>query len=289
MLGIVGFDSSRFKNMYGFFAVLVPTVRFLVRWGASLLERMVGVVCLIVVVSLVAHSIEALSLGSSIEYLSSTPMQSLAYMSLFLNQVIGSVGFILLAKEESDRELKRAASHDSLTNLLNRRAFHDRARAALAQCARRKESIAFVTMDLDHFKEIKDRYGHDMGDEALKLFAGSAASVLRPYDILARFGGEEFALLLPCVSRETAFDIASRLRELVESVRLPQLASAVSFTVSIGLVVRPAEEAGSLDDLYWAADLALYQAKEEGRNRVVEGVATGIFCCNNSNGLATLC
>jgi len=268
LLGANGAVRIALVSMTTVAAILVPTVTFLGHRKANLLERMVGLVYLFVVVGLTARSVEALSRGDAMDYLASTPMQSLAYLSLALNQVIGSVGFLLLAKEESDRDLKRAATRDSLTDLWNRRAFRDLAQSAISLCARKKESIAFATMDLDHFKEINDRYGHEAGDEILRLFARTASSALRPYDILARFGGEEFALLLPGITLESALAVTERVRSALESARLPLDSGEIGITVSIGLVVRPASESGTLDELYRAADAALYRAKEAGRNRV---------------------
>lgn len=96
-------------------------------------------------------------------------MQGLAYLSLALNQVIGSVGFLLLAKEESDRELQKAATTDNLTGILNRRTFREPAKASVAHCARKGESIALAIMDLDYFKRINDEYGHLAGDESVGI------------------------------------------------------------------------------------------------------------------------
>lgn len=194
--------------------------------------------------------------------------QAIAFLSLSLNQMLGTVGFVLIAKEIADRELVTAATTDNLTKILNRRSFHELAEAALAHCSRSQEPVSLAIMDLDHFKNINDTYGHRAGDEVLASFAQKVRSMIRPYDIFSRFGGEEFVLLLPGLSQNAAYGVLERIRTSIASSRFIQDHQDQSVTASVGLVSCSGLETYDLDTLYSKADALLYKAKSEGRNRV---------------------
>lgn len=201
------------------------------------------------------------------DFVSSNPVQSLSYLTFYIVMFLGTFGYILLAKEKVDRELFRAATLDPLTGLYNRRAFMDLAQKALSLAGRQKEPISLLTADLDHFKQINDMFGHYAGDAALKEFACVLRSQLRAYDLYARFGGEEFVVLLPNTDRGGAFGIAERIRLLTEACRMPSIPD-LKFTVSIGVKCRGPEEGLGLEELIKRSDEALYMAKTGGRNRV---------------------
>ena len=167
---------------------------------------------------------------------------------------------------ERDVEL---AEHDALTGLFNRR----RATELLemfAKQAGRGNSFALAIVDIDHFKRVNDAHGHAGGDLVLQAFANEAIAALRDGDILARWGGEEFLLLLPACDLDSALRVAQRLRELTVkmAVPLPQ-GGSMSFTVSIG--VAALREGESASQALERSDAALYRAKAEGRNRVEVG------------------
>ena len=169
--------------------------------------------------------------------------------------------------------LQGMASTDPRTGLSNTRAFDQMLEDAL-RARRDDETIAVLMLDLDHFKEFNDRYGHPAGDEALRAFADILRSCLRDGDVAARYGGEEFAIFLPTVDQMTALTIAERIRSRTEST-LIALAPGISdrITVSIGLASAP-HQANDRITLLRLADEALYQAKEGGRNQVVTAGAS---------------
>ncbi|GGE20816.1 GGDEF domain-containing protein [Aureimonas endophytica] len=177
--------------------------------------------------------------------------------------VVSAALFLSLAREMTERRLAAASQTDFLTGVDNRHAFFDKAGALLARAS---PPAALAVLDLDHFKAINDRHGHAFGDEVLKLFARIVAADLAPGELLARTGGEEFALLL---SGQTPVEAADRLRLLGQ--RFSQASTLVlqvdpPATFSAGLVA--ANRATELESLLQIADTGLYRAKHLGRNRV---------------------
>jgi diguanylate cyclase (GGDEF)-like protein len=168
--------------------------------------------------------------------------------------------------------LQGMASTDARTGLANTRAFDQMLEDALKSRSD-DEGIAVLMLDLDHFKDFNDRYGHPAGDEALRAFADILRSCLRDRDVAARYGGEEFAVALPGVDEMTALDVAERIRSRTEST-LISLAPGISdrITVSIGLASAPGQGNNRIT-LLRLADEALYRAKQAGRNRVVQAGA----------------
>jgi two-component system, cell cycle response regulator len=164
--------------------------------------------------------------------------------------------------------LKRLAATDALTGALNRRAFLERAAAELARANRAARSVALLALDIDFFKAVNDRYGHPGGDAVLKAFAATLKRETRSSDIVARLGGEEFAVLLPETGGELAFKIAERIRLAVAARAAEFGEAAISVTVSIGLA-QTSPTIATMDALIAAADAALYEAKRSGRNRTV--------------------
>ena len=163
--------------------------------------------------------------------------------------------------------LQGQANTDPRTGLANSRSFDEALEAALAARAD-PETIAVLMLDLDHFKDFNDRYGHPAGDEALRAFAGVLRSCVRDGDLAARYGGEEFAVLLPNVDEDAAHAIAERIRSRTESTVIslaPGLTDRI--TVSIGLAMAPPHGVERVA-LLRVADQALYRAKSDGRNRV---------------------
>jgi diguanylate cyclase (GGDEF)-like protein len=164
--------------------------------------------------------------------------------------------------------LRGQANTDGRTGLSNSRAFDEALERALANRAER-EPLALLMLDVDHFKEFNDRYGHPAGDEALRVFAHLLRSSIRDQDTAARYGGEEFAVCLPGLTASAAVAVAERMRERTQAAIIP-LAPGVTgrLTVSIGIAVAPEHGSDRLA-LLKAADEALYRAKIAGRNLVV--------------------
>ena len=178
-----------------------------------------------------------------------------------------SLALDITARKRLEAKLKEMADTDSLTGALNRREFAVRANQELERYKRTGKPFAFLIMDLDFFKRVNDTYGHTAGDEALRSLAETCRRTIRPYDILGRFGGEEFVIVFPDTDLDGLRSLAERLRLAVENTPVPTAAGGeIRLTVSIGCtVVRPDD---SLDDLLRRSDTALYESKNTGRNKV---------------------
>jgi two-component system cell cycle response regulator len=168
---------------------------------------------------------------------------------------------------EARDALAHQATHDFLTGAFNRRAVRDRLKQEIARAGRDKKSLSVGMLDIDHFKNINDAYGHQAGDEALVAFTLCIQAGLREYDCLGRYGGEEFLVIAPGSLGLNSESLYERLRARIAGAGIVTNAGPISLTVSIG--VAPGTGQSSVDVLLAAADAALYQAKAEGRNRVV--------------------
>jgi two-component system, cell cycle response regulator len=157
---------------------------------------------------------------------------------------------------------------DALTGLNNRRYFETHLSALVGQAADRGRPLSLMILDIDHFKEVNDTYGHEAGDRVLKGFAERVRKVLRVPDLVCRLGGEEFVIVMPDTPLDIAAKIAERVRIEVEKDRFPvaEDGSRIAVTVSIGLAERGHD--GEPDGLFRRADRALYRSKTSGRNRV---------------------
>lgn len=194
-------------------------------------------------------------------------VQYSAFLAAYLMMIVNGFGFLMLCKEKDDRALATLATVDSLTGLLNRRAFLERADSARLLALRLRKPVALMMLDLDHFKQLNDRFGHAAGDAALRQFAAIGATILREHDVMGRLGGEEFALVMPGTDEAGALNAAERLRQAVAEGRsCGGLAPGCAITVSIGVVVIDVHE--SLEAALARADHALYAAKKGGRDQV---------------------
>jgi len=170
--------------------------------------------------------------------------------------------------QERTAELQRLAITDSLTGVFNRRHLLILGEQALEQARRYQRPLAALMIDIDHFKQINDRYGHAVGDEALKKLAECLQSNLRAADILGRYGGEEFVVLMPETDLETARRIAERLCEGIRALTIETEHAPIHFTTSIGVAVFDDARDATVDSLIQRADQAMYAAKQAGRNQV---------------------
>ncbi|QYF95227.1 diguanylate cyclase [Massilia sp. PAMC28688] len=165
-------------------------------------------------------------------------------------------------------QLNEQAVRDPLTGLFNRRYLETIVPHELARCARDGSSMALIMIDIDHFKAVNDRYGHQGGDEVLKALAGLLIDSVRASDVACRFGGEEFLLLLPNMAATGAAERAEEWRTAFAAMAVPSNGEHIRATLSMGVAIHP-HDGADLHALVRAADLALYRAKAEGRNRVV--------------------
>ena len=169
-----------------------------------------------------------------------------------------------------ETRLRTERDTDALTGLRNRRAIAAAANTELARSVRERIPLSVVLVDIDHFKQVNDRHGHQAGDQALRLVAATIAQNLRLYDSVGRWGGEEILLLLPTTNCEKATKIAERVRAAIANTPLLlETGEAVPLSVSMGLASTDADESQDFETLLKYADDALYHAKQAGRNRVV--------------------
>lgn len=170
--------------------------------------------------------------------------------------------------ESFHENLLSSALRDGLTKLFNKRYLLDRLDAELKFAQRHKTAVSLLMLDLDHFKKVNDTLGHLAGDLVLSTIAAALSKAVRNEDVVARYGGEELAIILRAINGDAAAQMAERMRKVVESTVIPFEGKDVRVTVSIGVAEYPNTPAKQIDELIEAADKALYRAKNAGRNRV---------------------
>lgn len=169
-----------------------------------------------------------------------------------------------------ENRIMQMASIDSLTGVLNRRVFMDRLDSEIQRYYRSKIPVSLIMMDLDHFKRVNDLYGHLAGDQVLRKIAGKLELLVRKYDFIGRYGGEEFIICLPAAGSGEIGDIAERIRSEIEYMDIPIEGNkaVIKITASFGVSCLEKNTRVSIDEWIKRADDALYQSKREGRNQV---------------------
>jgi diguanylate cyclase (GGDEF)-like protein len=170
--------------------------------------------------------------------------------------------------ESFHENLMSSALRDGLTKLFNKRYLMDRLDSELKFAVRHETALSLLMLDIDHFKKVNDSHGHLAGDAVLAQLANVLSRAVRNEDVVARFGGEEIAIILRAIGVEQAAHMAERLRKLVEGTAVDCGGKHLKATVSIGVAGFPATPARTITELIDAADKALYRAKHAGRNRV---------------------
>jgi diguanylate cyclase (GGDEF)-like protein len=163
-------------------------------------------------------------------------------------------------------KLEYAALTDALTGMQNRRYFDDALKEYLGEFRRIQKPVGLMIVDLDHFKQINDTHGHDIGDEVLRAVASCLKDMTRYHDVVARLGGEEFAVVAPNMDADTLVRFAERIRKAMAGMVIVSGNVRLKVTASVGLAVWDRKE--SAETLFRRADQQLYQAKKTGRNRV---------------------
>ena len=162
--------------------------------------------------------------------------------------------------------LEHAAFTDSLTGTHNRRYFDDALAEYLREFERIDKPVGLIVLDLDHFKQVNDAHGHDIGDEVLRQVARCLKELTRYHDVVARLGGEEFAILAPNMDEQSLAKLGERIRRAISTLVVSAGNVRLRISASVGLAVWDGEE--NAEEFYRRADRMLYQAKREGRNRV---------------------
>lgn len=170
---------------------------------------------------------------------------------------------------KSKNELERLSQVDELTQIPNRRAIMENLKEELNIHNRKKRPLALAMVDIDHFKEVNDTFGHQCGDHVLYELANALNSGLRGYDMVGRYGGEEFVMLLPETSRAQAMLVCERLRAYVEEKVFRFDGEEIKLTVSIGISLKESEDSGEVGKLLKVADDHMYEAKKAGRNKII--------------------
>lgn len=189
-------------------------------------------------------------------------------LMITLSHRVRSYNNVIAANYGEIQKFERHATTDALTGLTNRHAMQESFPDEIASCAKRGKPVSLIMIDVDNFKSFNDRFGHVAGDRALSAVASVLRAQFRPDDLLARYGGDEFAILLPGVDAEEAAIIAERVRETVCGTTGDGSDSLIQIPLTISMGVADLQPGDSLDTLSRAADAALYRAKHAGRNIV---------------------
>jgi diguanylate cyclase (GGDEF)-like protein len=176
--------------------------------------------------------------------------------------------FLLRGLDARECQIRNLSRKDGLTNIWNRRYLMEIFEREILASQRNGYPLSFIMIDLDYFKKINDTYGHKMGDRAIIIAAEALQKALRASDYLGRYGGEEFAAVLPNCNANSAWEVAERCRQTVENMAVEFSGYCAKLTVSVGVTTLNDLSKASADDIIDRADQALYRAKTSGRNRV---------------------
>ena len=176
---------------------------------------------------------------------------------------------LLIELNKMEKNMTSLATYDDLTGLFNRRVFYQSCEKNHSYSIRTKTPYCLLIIDLDGFKKINDKYGHACGDQVLSTFAKLSLETIRVSDILARIGGEEFALFLPNTNTEEALVLAERLCTRIRKKPVISANKYIQYTISVGVAINQCKKEETMESVLKKADDALYQAKDKGGNQVI--------------------
>ncbi len=204
------------------------------------------------------------SLGALVTFDDVTPLEA---KNEQLAEMLSELSTTQNLIEEKNRELEKLANYDALTGCLNRRAFMERYRACFVEAAEHEAGLCAMMVDIDHFKQVNDNYGHPMGDRVIRLMGETLQRQFEEIGLVGRYGGEEFVVALPGATISEAQTLAERTRERIAALVVEEGLPMPSLTASLGIAAQHSTQSSEAE-LLELADQALYQAKETGRNRV---------------------
>ena len=267
-LRLISVDLGLLANLAGGALILLQTPRRSRSLSRKVLASLFVGSAAYVVVRIVLIGVTDVHLPTDQVFPPSTPILDLAPILISILPVVGTTAFLLMCAERLKRRWEIAASTDYLTGLPNRRTLHHCGMDAFTKAMAGGPGFAVALVDIDHFKKINDKFGHDIGDRALRHISQLLSDTCREGELAARHGGEEFVVLLDDADAEQAQVAGERLRMEIEHTPYRDSAVQIPLTVSVGIAATdPADT--SFDQLLRRADAALYHAKAEGRNRVV--------------------
>ena len=240
--------------------------------GVLLVMAGMGMAVLVMLLRTVAGFTGTLNAES---FLQGSALQGLTFVTTFAVLLVASLGFVFMTKERADEANRRLAALDELTGVANRRSIIAALDRDVGRAISTHESMAVMMVDIDHFKRINDTCGHLAGDQVLRCVVDVIQHRIRAQDIVGRYGGEEFLVVLADTSAQGARQLAEQLRAAVQAAQCAHAGESLGVTVSVGVFGGRLEPGDSWDQLIHAADMALYRAKQEGRNRVETVEALG--------------
>ncbi len=259
--------------VFGFLVAVLAVIAIQIRPTVAGRARARAVLVACYAIGTVAFLSRGLSAIMSVDpleaFTSPSAWQSALFVAAATAAIVSTFGFLMLHKERSDGEAVRMATIDPLTGAYNRRTFHDIAEREIARARRAGQPLSIIVVDIDHFRPINEKHGNHTGDEVLRRVADLIRTALRKEDMLVRYGGEEFLVMLPEVPGPGAVVVAGRIRKAVEAEATPVEGATLRLTVSVGVSARLDEGPESIENLLTRADEALALAKQRGRNRVV--------------------
>ena len=201
-------------------------------------------------------------------FLQGNAVQTYSFMTAFVGLLVTSMGFVFMGKDRADAINHRLAAQDDLTGVASRRAIIAALDRDVARAVRSGEPLALMMLDIDHFKQVNDRWGHQAGDAVLRRVVQVLQQRVRAQDLIGRYGGEEFLLVLPNTPSKGAYQLAQDLCAAVQATSCAWGPETIPVTVSIGVFAGCLEPQVQSDQLLQAADSAMYRAKAAGRNAV---------------------